>query len=705
MAAAPAAAQEQVRGFVRDAETRAPIAGAQVFAIPSGSSAWTASDGSFHLAVARRPDSLRVIALGYGERRMPLGAGEPVIELQALAVVLPEVVTTGGRWEERLALVTAPVTNISRAEIEAQAATSVDQVASQLPSVQSVPVQPAGTALSIRGIGESRVLVLLDGEPVGGSLLELPDLSRLSTVAVERIEVTKGPVSSEYGSDALGGVVNVVTQVPPDALQLSLAGRVGSFGRLEGVATAAGTTGKLGFRLTGGMRQQDAVPGQFQGPTPFERVYDVRGSTRYAVNPVTSLRADANYVNERQRWPVGGGFNGFVDNTGISGFVEGTTFAAGGTWRARVFGESFESLYRSAMADAPYANTGTAQDESMVRGLLSHQRQMGAHTLDAGIQASTRRISAPDRLIGGTMSDDQVEGFAKDAVRLGRVLGTAGARYTWNSRWGSNLSPSIGAAWEPVDAVRIRGSIARGFRAPSFKELGWAFGNPAAGYIITGNPDLVPESSWSGDASVSWAIQRSLVAELGAYQNNVKNLIDFSTVGTTPEGYLQFMPVNIGTARTRGIEAAVRWTPAAWSFSAAYSYLHARNLADDVPLNRRAAHTGRFRGTRTFSVLRGLRADATAIYTGEAPLVGEVSDGSMGVVGEQGAFLQWNFGMELGLTELLALNAGVDNAFDQRPAGWTGLVERRFWLGFRTDWAPGRAASSAIAQRDEAGGD
>ncbi len=699
--AVPATAQEVVRGTIIDAETGGPVVAAQVSAIAASGNAWSKADGTFHLLVERRPDSLRVIAIGYAERRIALGSGDPRIALTALPVILPEVVTTGGRWEERLALVTAPVTNISSAEIEAQAATSADQIVSQVPSVQSLPAQPAGTALSIRGIGESRVLVLLDGEPVGGSLLELPDLSRLSTVAVERIEVTKGPVSSEYGSDALGGVVNVITQPPPGAPIFSAAARAGSFGRLEGNLGAAGTSGRLGFRITGAMRQQDAVPGQVQSATPFERVYDVRGSARYALGATSTLRADANYVYERQRWPVGGGFNGFTDNKGINGFVEATTMAFGSSWRARVFAETFESLYRSAQGDAPYANTGNSQDESLVRALLAQQRQAGAHTIDAGLQASFRRISAPDRLVGGEMSDDQLEAFAKDAIRLGRVLGTAGARYTWNSRWGNNLSPSIGLAWEPADAVRIRGSVARGFRAPSFKELGWGFGNPAAGYIVTGNPNLVPESSWSQEVAVSWALMRDLVADVGVYQNDVKNLIDFSTVGITPEGYLQFQPVNIGEARTRGIESGLRWTPGPWSFSAAYSYLDAKNQSDDLPLNRRAPHSGRFRGTRTFGVLRGLRADATAIYTGAAPLVGEVGLNQLGIVGEQGAFLQWNFGVELGINELLEVNAGVDNAFDQRPAGWTGLIERRFRIGLKTEWSPGRPVPRATAQREE----
>ena len=680
-----ARAQDVVRGKVIDATTGGGIAGARVNSLSGGGRVtWTDASGAFTMAFATAGDSIRVAAIGYRAATVPLGGGTIEIRMERLAVVLPDVVTTGGRWEGRAAEVTTPMATIGSDEIAAQAAVAVDQIVSQLPGVQVIPVQPAGTSIAIRGIGESRVLVLVDGEPVSGALIENQDLSRLSTLAVERIEVSKGPVSSEYGSDALGGVINIITKAPGDTWRLTALARGGSYGRLEGQATADGGTGRLRFRLSGGARQQDAVPGQVSGITPLERIYDVRATTRYTASPRLAFRADLNWLYERQRWPVGGGFNGFNDNEGISGLAEATLDAVGGLWRARVFAETYEYRYRSAEGDVPYANTGPPpQDEQIIRGLISHSRQAGPHALDAGLQTSFRDVSAPDRIEGGQMSDEQVEAFAKDALRLGRVVATAGARYTWNSRWGNNVSPSLGAAWEPVDAVRLRASVARGFRAPSFKELGWSFGNVSAGYVVNGNPDLQPESSWSYDAAVAWSVARDVVLEVEGFRNDVKNLIDFSTMGTNGQGFLVFQPVNIGSARTQGVESSVRWNPRSWALSFGYTWLDARNLNDDLPLNRRAAHTARFRATRSWKLLQGLRADVTGLYTSEAPLVGETETG-LGIVGEQGAFLQWNLGFQLGVTPLLDLSAGVDNLFDQRPAGWTGLIQRRIWVGVGT---------------------
>src|SRR5688572_10903688 len=99
------------------------------------------------------------------------------------------------------------ITTLDRSEIEVAAAASVDRVLGEVPGVQLLPTNPTGANLSIRGVDGPRVLVLVDGEPISGNLLENRDLSRLSSLAVDRIEVVKGPLSALYGSDALGGLV------------------------------------------------------------------------------------------------------------------------------------------------------------------------------------------------------------------------------------------------------------------------------------------------------------------------------------------------------------------------------------------------------------------------------------------------------------------------------------------------------------------
>jgi outer membrane receptor protein involved in Fe transport len=186
------------------------------------------------------------------------------------------------------------------------------------------------------------------------------------------------------------------------------------------------------------------------------------------------------------------------------------------------------------------------------------------------------------------------------------------------------MAPSFGVVWEPADALRLRGNVSRGFRPPNFKETGWRFGNPAFGYTIVGNPDLIAETSWAFSLGASWAVAGGVVVDADVYRNDIENLIDFFA-SSDANGTL-FTPENIDQARTQGVELSARWATGSWSFQAGYNYLDAKNLTADLPLNRRAMHTGRFRTSRAWDRIAGLRVDVTGTLTGDAPIVESASE-------------------------------------------------------------------------------
>lgn len=687
----PLAAQEPVRGTVTDAVTGMPLAAAEVHALGRGGRAWTDNRGRFRLPVLAAIDSVRVIAIGYRERRLAAGAGELAVRLEPLPITLPEIVSTAGRWVERVAEVPAPVVIVAEEELRAQAATAMDQVLAEVPGVQVLPTQPAGTSVAIRGIGEQRVLVLVDGEPVPGALLENQDLSRISVFDAQRVEVTKGPTSSEFGSDALGGVVNLVTAPPPEALQVDALVRGGSFGRKEADLRAGGTAGRVAMQASGSVRQFDAVPGQ-TGASTFERVWNGRGTARVTASERLAFRADASWFYERQRWPLGEtaqSFNGFNDNRGVSGWTEGVWDAAGGRFRTRLFGQTYRYRYRESRGEEPIAGTGTAQREDLVRALTAYTRRLGYHTIDVGAQHSWRTVFSPGRLEDTTSTDRQLELWAKDQARAGKFLLTAGARYTSNDRWGDNLAPSVGAVWEPAATLRVRTSLSRGFRAPNFKETGWRFGNPAFGYEIRGNPDLESETSWAYNLGASWGVGGGIVLDADVYRNDIRNLIDFFSEPNDTVGIV-FTPANVARARTQGVELAARWSGGPWRASVSYAYLDAKNLSQDLPLNQRPAHSGRGRLTHeTAGVLRGLRTDLSVTVTGASSLVStDLDQGDAGVTGTREAFVAVDLQAALTLTPAVEVSLGVDNLLDERPANWTGLIQRRYFVGMRTRVMP-----------------
>ena len=642
--------------------------------------------GAFVVALVAG-DSIVVRALGFRERRLVVSP-EMRIALVASPTVLPAMTTTVGQREIRASEATTHVTVLDRADIDAAAAISANQLLRQIPGLQELPSQPSQTTIAIRGFDASRVLVLIDGEPASGSLVENRDIGRLSTLATERIEVTKGPSSVEFGSDALGGVINLVTAAPSKHFTGDGLFRQGELGRKESTLGASQTLGKFGYRVTGGWRQVDRVTGIDADGSTFERVFDLRTSARYQLSDRASLRMDVQGGRERQRWPVGGGYNGFIDNQSGQGFVEGQLRALGGAFRVRGFAQRYAYRFRQSQKDVPIAGTGDSleQRERLDRYLVAYSRSAGRQTFDIGAQFSSRDLVSPGKVDGDSATDNVRELFARDAWTLGPVLANAGVRYTSSSLWGDAVNPSFGLAWQLNNAVRLRSNVARGFRAPSFKEIRYTFLNPSAGYTIVGNSNLNPESSWSTTVGGTWAPSASFSIDVEGYRNNVSDLIDTRYQGLNAAGFQVYQNVNVAQAHTAGMETNVQYVRGPLTASVGYDYLRARNDETAMPLGRRATHTARAHLARDWDVFSGLITDVNLRYTGSAPLVGTVADAPV-IIGRQGEFLSLDGQVRANLTRLAELSVGVNNALDKRPLLYTPAYQRQYFVALHLTWS------------------
>jgi outer membrane receptor for ferrienterochelin and colicins len=677
---APAAwAQRVVNGTVVSGDHRVPVVAAEVTTIPSGAHTRTDDRGRFRIA-APQGDTLRVRALGFHERRVLADSSGIEVRLTVVPVVLPKITTTVGGREIRLSETAAAVSVVGAPELAAAGAVSVNQLLRQLPGLQETPSQPSRTTIAIRGLDAQRVLMLIDGEPVAGALSDLRDVGRLSAAGTERIEVTKGPSSVEFGSDALGGVINVVTAAPAPRFVADVTTRVGAMGRAEATGTLSDTRGRFGYRATGGWRQVDRIAAISAEGTSFERVYDARADLRYTAGRVL-WRANAQWARERQRWPAGGGFNGFVDTHTLQGFTEAVGAVGGGSLRARVFGQLFDYQFRQARGPSPIAGSADSleQREQLVRATVAYTRVAGAHTIDVGTQLSANSIVAPGKIEGDSADNTTLEAFLRDSWSIGDVLVNAGGRATHSSAWGDALTPSLGVVWSVAPSWRMRANVARGFRGPSFKEMRYTFSNPNAGYVVVGNAALDPESSVSTEAGVAWGPSSSFGIELGVYRNELRDLIDTRFVSTNAAGFQVYQNINVARARTEGFEMSTRALRGPYEASATYAWLRARNLETGEPLDRRAAHSGRVHVSREWPALSGVTTDVGAWYTGVAP-IGDT---------EQGAMLSVDGSVRIDINSRLELSLGVNNALDRRPAQWSTTHQRQVYAGARMRFGEG----------------
>ena len=308
-------------GRVVDASTGAPITGAMVEPLGLAVRTFTDSAGAWYLPVDGAV-RLRVRRLGYAPRDVE--ASSALVVLIPLPIALEAVVVTAARREQKLKDAVPEISLISRRDIEASGAADVGGVLVQSTGVQLEGGVPAGAGVYLQGLGSQRVLILMDGQPMAGRLNGNFDLSRLPSSAIERIEVVRGPQSTLYGSEAMGGVVNVITRAPSDGLALSLTALGGTQGRREVDASVSGTRGRLGVMLDAGARGESLAPGLPGDDGTFAHRWQAAPKVRWSLGR-SALEVSGLVVGETQRYRTGQLYH-FSDNTQTAGHL-------GWTWQ------------------------------------------------------------------------------------------------------------------------------------------------------------------------------------------------------------------------------------------------------------------------------------------------------------------------------------------------------------------------------------
>lgn len=535
-----------------------------------------------------------------------------------------EVVVTGTRTPERSQRSTVKTDVVTREESERRGAASVADALASQPGVQVNPgaygylgnVSP----IQIQGFDLNRVLILEDGEPVIGDVGGAIDLSNLPTGDIERIEIVTGPTSALYGSSAIGGVVNIITSPPS---RLGASGRV----RLER-RTRNGLLGQAGgayrwkrawlgiethlFREDGVARLPDRPDRQV--PDRSTRLLGARAGM--SLTEDLDVRLRARWIRDEQdgassRIAPGIGRYAIDDRSQTDRYTAHVLQ----TWRAHD-GSSLRITVGRQWADN---ETASRQGSAEVgeRHTRRHRMQSaevvstvadGPRTWVAGARGEAerfdQRIDRRESLSAGVAESEAVEVaprtlgkaalYAQLQWRLASTLTVLpGVRFETHTQYGRSATPRLAAAWIPDDAVTLRASIGRGFRAPSAKELGFAFDHSTYGYRVIGNRDLSPETSWGTNADVTVRLNPRQTVRAGVFANWVRDLIDLDLAHGVPDGgVVQYHYSNFGRARTAGGQLAmITTTPDGFRGEIAYDYLYTRDEVNRRPLGGRPPHT------------------------------------------------------------------------------------------------------------------
>lgn len=581
----------------------------------------------------------------------------------AKAVAVAPIVVTADRVPVKASDATAVVRVISSDEIARRGASDLPAILRDVPGIQADPVVGSGLGVSLQGLGSDRVLVLLDGAPLAGRLDGQFDLTRINPSLVSRVEVVEGPQSTLYGSDALGGVVNLITTRDYNRrVELSTDG--GSNGQFDQRGHLSGGSGLLFGSLDLGHRFADLVPGGLAHTGGTAERWD--GMGRVAA-PLFGGNADFRLlgVDETQRYVLQGMAGPETDtdrNRQVDGLATLRFGATDGT-EIRLHGSNYQHTFgASTGAGGDADRESTADVEALRHGTLA------AGSWLAGIKVGRDALTS-DRVDGASRSGWTGALFGSSEISAGRrvTLG-AGLRYTGSDLWGSDLAPRANVMVRGPAGFDLKVGGARGFRAPSFKEQYLDFTNTDFGYTVKGSPNLHPESSWNVNAELG-RTDGARQIYIRAYQNWINNLIEPELVDSAT---FTFQYQNVAKAQTRGLETGGAYTRGIVTLRGSYVWLHTEDETTGQPLDGQAAETGRIGVTLAPGPL-SLAGD----LIGSSHVSYAQPDGSTIVQGEYERFnLSATYALGQG-----RVTVGADNLFNTTPTNAIMFLGRRWHAG------------------------
>lgn len=522
---------------------------------------------------------------------------------QAVPSVTAEVVVTADARPEPQRTLGVAATVIGAEDIDRSKATSLPDLLRTVPGLDVVQSGGSGTVTSLflRGTNSTQALVLVDGVKLNSPFFGLVDVSSLSTANLERIEVVRGPFSSLWGSEAIGGVVQLFTRRTPAEKRIEgrVTGALGNDSAVQGTADVALRAGNVS--VTGGWRRatvEGALPNEFFDVTNLSGGAEVGlgGGSHLSV----VLRRDASVTGIPFSEGVPTPYRKTTADTVTLAVPAVVTLDAATTLEASLLASRDRPTY-SDPGD-PYGFTYSSTDARRAGGRLVLTRDFGAQRLSLGSDAERTNVTGSNSY-GNPLSGETVTSwsvFVEDRISLlsGRLVVTAGLRRDDPSSYGSVWSPRGTAAFLLSSVVKIRAAAGEAFRSPTTGELYYPF---------SGNPDLKPERSTSYEVGTDISLTTALTWETTFFRNDIRDLIEY-----VPQ---TFTNQNVGRARTQGVETALHGEVGAGFFGrASYAFLDTKDLDTGLPLLRRPKN--RASATVGKSFAKGASFEVAGIWVG-----------------------------------------------------------------------------------------
>lgn len=518
----------------------------------------------------------------------------------------------------------------------------------------------AAGGISLRGLsgGNARLMVLIDGHPQYAGIFGHPISDACQTLLADRVEVLRGPASVLYGSNAMGGVVNIVTRkMHEDEIRTDLHAGYGSYNTLETELTNRIRKGRFSSVVSGSYNRTDG----HRADMGFEQ-YGGYGRIGYEVADNWNLRADVNVTHFNASYP-GPISAPLLDGDqritrGMTSFAVENEYekTSGALSLFYNWGDHWiNDGYTPSADEDPKDNRFNSFDDMMGISLYQSARFFKGNRITVGFDWFRYGGEAWNEYISGEQAgtrrdlvdkhENEVAGYVDIRQDIGSWLTlNTGLRVDHHSRVGTEWVPQAGLAFHLPRAIELKASVSKGFRYPILREM----------YMFPPqNPDLKPESMWNYEIAFS---QRLLDGSL-SYGVNLFYIDGKNLIMTLPNpGGSGMLNQNSGKIDNTGIEAQVAYRfSKAWSADANYSYLHMKNPVIAAPEHK--FYTGANFTQGRWSVSTGVQYVA-GLYTSV------VTNGRGTNTTED--FVLWNLRGQFRATKWLDIWARGENLLAQR---------------------------------------
>jgi outer membrane receptor for ferrienterochelin and colicins len=497
---------------------------------------------------------------------------------------LEEVVVTATKTLRQLSTLPMPAKLITKEEIAKSSSTKLSDILDDQPGIFIVPDFGGGNGIQIQGLDSQYTLLLIDGSPIIGRQSGTLDLDRISIGNIEQVEIIKGSSSSLYGTDALGGVVNLITSKAKDSISAEASYKISTFNTND-ISVNLGKISQNGDNLNFYFNSFNSNGYDLNDDPILNTVEPYKSYTGFLRHNFKknkwSYFSSVRIYNENQDFRLDENSYGknIINELGINSSINYI--------KNKNYKLIFENYYTNYKNDEEFRLNQNSIEESFFNQSLFKSELRSIYTINKkntltfglGFYSELLKRNNFNREEVSQNSFNyfvQYEGFIFENTNY-----VFGARYDQYDEYESEFSPRFAIRTQINDNVSSKISIGKGFKTPDYRQLYFNFSNSSSGYSVIGfnaakeiisnlqslgqisnliisqdefEGKLKPETSISFNLGFNIKTNKSTVFDINFFRNQISNLIDYKIIASKVNGQSIFSYYNLNKVYTQGIE-------------------------------------------------------------------------------------------------------------------------------------------------------